>query len=163
MVAHSAIELYTTKTRPECLWRRELPSAACIARISYDSAYIASVGRHDKLVKVWRRLSYGSYDVRFDFLYLPHPNLVTGLRWRQPAHVDQTIDNILYTFCTDNVLRIWTGSDSHGHQLPQLWGKLNLSEAIQDKAVIDILCGMRSSWMDAIFPQRPRRQYTKVL
>ncbi|KAK3315252.1 RAVE protein 1 C terminal-domain-containing protein [Apodospora peruviana] len=135
LVAHSSLELYQTSSTPECCWRKQLANPVRLASISYDSAYIASVGQHDRLVKVWRRLSYGSDDVRCDFTYLRHPQLVTGLQWRRPRHFDQTIDNVLYTFSLDNHLRIWTGSDSHGQQPLHLWGKLDLAAAIQDRAM----------------------------
>ncbi|KAK3371547.1 RAVE protein 1 C terminal-domain-containing protein [Lasiosphaeria ovina] len=134
LVAHSHLELYQTSSDPECSWRKELASPAALATLSYDSAYIASISQVDRLVKVWRRLSYGSDDVRFDFAYLAHPQPVTGFHWRLPHHIDQTIDNVLYTFCADNTLRVWTGSDSHGQQHLQLWGKLDLATAIQDRA-----------------------------
>jgi WD40 repeat protein len=102
--------------------------------LSYDSAYIASVGHHDRLVKVWRRLNFGAEEVHFDFGYLPHPRSVTSLQWRKPSYVDQTIENVLYTFCADNCMRIWTGADGHGCESLRLWGKLNLLTAIQDEA-----------------------------
>jgi hypothetical protein len=138
LVAHSNLELYQTSSNlasPECSWRKRLANPIRLASLSYDSAYIASVGEYDRLVKVWRRLSYGTGEVRFDFLYLRHPQPVTGIQWRRPHHVDQTIENVLYTFCADNVLRVWAGSDSHGHQHLQLWGTLNLGDAIQGRGV----------------------------
>ncbi|KXX74066.1 Regulator of V-ATPase in vacuolar membrane protein 1 [Madurella mycetomatis] len=136
LVAHSSLELYQTSpssrtTTPECTWRKRLANPARIASLSYDSAYIASVGEHERLVKVWRRLSYGSGEVRFDFIYLRHPQPVTGMHWRRPHHLDQTIDNALYTFCADNVLRVWAGSDSYGQQHLQLWGKVDLGTSVQ--------------------------------
>lgn len=135
LVASSSLELYQTSDNlptPECSWRKKLASPVRRASLSYDSAYIASVGEYDRLVKVWRRLSYGTGEVRFDFIYLRHPQPVTGIQWRRPHHMDQTIENVLYTFCAGNVLRVWAGSDSHGHQHLQLWGTLDLREAIQD-------------------------------
>lgn len=94
---------------------------------------MASSGLHDRLVKVWRRLSFGSDDVRFDFTYLPHPQTVTSLRWRRPYHLDQTIDNVLYTICVDNILRIWAATDPHGLQILQLWAQVDLNESIQPR------------------------------
>lgn len=135
LVAHTHLELYRTSKAAECSWRKRLAGAVRIASISYDSAYIASIGAYDKLVKVWRRLSFGSDDVRFDFMYLPHPDLVTNLQWRRPRHLAQTVDNVLYTFCLDNQLRIWTGTDSHGQQNLRLWGKLDLASCIQPRMI----------------------------
>lgn len=127
LVSRSALTLYQTTPELACTWRKPLASPVKYAELSYDSAYVASVGYHDRLVKVWRRLSYVADDVRFDFIYLPHPQAVTALQWRQPYHVDQTLDNVLYTFCLDNVVRIWTGSDSHNNQHLQLWGQIDLA------------------------------------
>ncbi|KAM7206227.1 RAVE protein 1 C terminal domain containing protein [Rhypophila sp. PSN 637] len=137
LVADSHLELYRTSVTAECSWRKRLADPVRIASISYDSAYIASIGQYDKLVKVWRRLSFGSDDVRFDFSYLFHPEPVTNLQWRRPRHLDQTIDNVLYTFCLDNQLRIWTGSDNHGQQNLRLWGKLDLATSVQTRTLSD--------------------------
>lgn len=127
LVSRSALTLHQTVPELARTWRKLLASPAKYADLSYDSAYVASVGYHDRLVKVWRRLSYVSDEVRFDFMYLPHPQAVTSLQWRKPYHVDQTVDNVLYTFCLDNILRIWTGSDSHSHQQLTLWGKIDFA------------------------------------
>lgn len=127
LASRSALTLYQTSPDLTCTWRKALASHVKYADLSYDSAYVASVGYYDRLVKVWRRLSYVSDEVRFDFMYLSHPQAVTGLQWRQPYHVDQTVDNVLYTFCLDNVLRIWTGSDSYSHQQLTLWGKIDFA------------------------------------
>ncbi|KAL2258156.1 hypothetical protein VTK26DRAFT_8649 [Humicola hyalothermophila] len=143
LVAHRSLELYQTSsarwssgaTAPECSWSKKLASPVRSASLSYDSAYIASVGECDRLVKVWRRLSFGTGEVRFDFIYLRHPQPVTRIQWRRPHHVEQTIENALYTFCTDNVLRIWAGSDTHGHQHLRLWGKIDLAAAIQGQGL----------------------------
>lgn len=127
LVSRSVLTLHQTAPELRCTWRKLLASPVKYAELSYDSAYVASVGYHDRLVKVWRRLSYVSDEVRFDFIYLSHPQAVTGLQWRRPHHVDHTIDNVLYTFCLDNVVRIWTGSDSHNNQHLQLWGTIDLA------------------------------------
>jgi hypothetical protein len=142
LVAHGCLlELYQTSAstsgaaqQPECSWHKRLANPVRLASLSYDSAYIASVGEYDRLVKVWRRLSYGAGEVRFDFIYLRHPQPVTRIQWRRPRYIFQTIENALYTFCADNVLRIWAGSASHGHQHLQLWGALDLGDAIQGGA-----------------------------
>lgn len=147
LVARSSLELYQTSSTPSCLWRKPLANPVKLASFSYDSAYIASAGYYDRLVKVWRRLSYGGDGVCFDFIYLRHPQPVTGLQWRKPYHVDQTIDNVLYTFCADNVLRIWTGSDSHGQQHVQLWGTVDLAASIQDATIHSAAKTLRWGWI----------------
>ncbi|KAK7746996.1 regulator of (H+)-ATPase in vacuolar membrane [Cytospora paraplurivora] len=127
LVSRSALTLHQTTPELSCTWRKQLASPVKYAEFSYDSAYVASVGYYDRLVKVWRRLSYVSDEVRFDFIYLSHPQAVTGIQWRKPHYVDQTIDNVLYTFCLDNVVRIWTGADTHNNQHLQPWGQIDLA------------------------------------
>lgn len=133
LVGTSDLTLYATQVSTETIWKKKLANPVKLACLSYDSGYVASSGLHDRLVKVWRRLSFGSDDVRFDFTYLPHPQTVTSLRWRRPYHLDQTIDNVLYTICADNILRIWAATDPHGLQILQLWAQVDLNESIQPR------------------------------
>lgn len=148
LVGHSSLEVFQTSTTPpSSLWRKPLANPVELAALSYDSAYIASAGYYDRLVKVWRRLSYGADDVCFDFMYLRHPRPVTSLQWRKPYHVDQTIDNVLYTFCEDNILRIWTGSDSHGQQHVHLWGTIDLAASLQDATLPPTVRPLRWGWI----------------
>jgi hypothetical protein len=136
LVGTSHLILYSTQDLAKEIWKKELANPVKIALLSYDSAYVASTGLHDRLVKVWRRLSFGSDDVRFDFTYLSHPQTVTNLRWRRPYHTDQTIENVLYTTCADNIVRIWAAADSHGLQILQLWGQVDLQESIQPRSLM---------------------------
>lgn len=133
MVATSSLSLFATKGEPECLWEKKLPSPVKSASLSYDSAYIVSIGYHDHLSKVWRRLTYGD-QVRFDMTYLCHPNFVTSVRWRKPFHVEQAAENVLYTFCMDAAVRIWTPTDAQDGRQWQMWGKVDLGASIQDGA-----------------------------
>lgn len=148
LVGGSFLELFrTSSSTPSCVWRKPVANPVKVASFSYDSAYIASVSHCDSLVKVWRRLSYGGDGVRFDFMYLRHPQPVTSLQWRKPYSVDQTIDNVLYTFCDDNLLRIWTGSDSHGQQHVHLWGTVDLAASIQDASINSSGKTLRWGWV----------------
>ncbi|KAI6086637.1 regulator of V-ATPase in vacuolar membrane protein [Hypoxylon rubiginosum] len=134
LVGRSSLWLYdTTSTPASCHWQHELASPAKAANLSYDSSYIASVGHYDRLVKVWRRLNFGSEEVHFEFGYLPHPGAVTSIQWRKPFHVDQTIENVLYTFCVDNRMRVWTGAEGSGCQSLRLWGEVDLAAALRDE------------------------------
>lgn len=131
----ASLQLFSTLDTPETIWKKELANPVKFANFSYDSAYIASAGRHERLVKIWRRLSFGSDDTRFDFSYLPHPAAVTNMHWRRPYNLEQTMDNVLYTICADNMLRIWAGTDPHGLQILQLWAQINLKECIQPRGL----------------------------
>ncbi|KAI2625470.1 RAVE protein 1 C terminal-domain-containing protein [Xylaria nigripes] len=131
LVGRSSLWLYdTASTPPTCHWKQGLASPARAALMSYDSSYIASVGYHDRLVKIWRRLNFGSEEVHFEYGYLPHPRAVTSIQWRKPFHVSQTIENVLYSFCSDNTLRVWTDTEETGGQSLRFWGKLDLDKAV---------------------------------
>ncbi|KAI5456269.1 RAVE protein 1 C terminal-domain-containing protein [Mariannaea sp. PMI_226] len=132
LVATKSLFLYDTKAEPKCLWQKKLPSAVQYALLAHDSAYIATVGQHDRLVKVWRRLTYGSDEVRFDLTYLRHPNVVTSIRWRKPFHLEQAVDNVLYTISLDKCLRIWTPTDTLDGKHWQLWGQVDMCAPSQD-------------------------------
>ncbi|KAL6879618.1 RAVE protein 1 C terminal domain-containing protein [Trichoderma longibrachiatum] len=132
LVAGRCLSLYSTGEHFEYLWEKELPCPAKIATLSYDSAYIASLSHHDHLPKVWRRLTYGSNDVRFDLAYLRHPGAVTSIRWRKPFHVEQTTGNILYTSCMDGYVRVWIPTDTASGWKWQLWGKIDVAQSMPD-------------------------------
>ncbi|RDI89534.1 hypothetical protein Vi05172_g77 [Venturia inaequalis] len=134
LVGSSSLTLYSTyHNLGELQWSKKLANAAKYAQFSYDTSLIASIGKYDRLVKVWRRLSLA--DQRFDYAYLPHPALVTGMHWRRPVHRDQTFDNVLYTMCADNKLRIWSPGDSHGLSILQLWAEIDLFDSIQPRVL----------------------------
>ncbi|KAF6835863.1 WD repeat-containing protein [Colletotrichum musicola] len=143
LVAHSGLYMFLTIDDVVRLWEKPLPNPSKLAELSYDSAYIASVGFQDCLVKVWRRLTYGAEEVRFDLAYLRHPGIVTSLRWRKPHHVEQTVENVLYTICADNVVRVWTGSDIHNPQQFNLWGTIDL---------VSSFCGQNLNSKSLSFP-----------
>lgn len=137
VVGHRALALYHAGPSPVCLWRKPLGNVVQRASFSYDSSYIACVGHADRLVKIWRRLNFDSDNARFDFFYLQHPQPVTNLQWRAPYHVGHTIDHVLYTFCVDNMLRIWTKADVHSTAQQQLflWGTVDLAASLQAAAL----------------------------
>lgn len=115
------------------IWEKKTSSPAKFAHFSCDATLIASTGDYDRLVKIWRRLSFGSDNVRFDSTYLHHPTTVTSLHWRRPHHREQTIDNVLYTICADNKVRVWAPTDPHGLQVLQLWAEIDMLETIQPR------------------------------
>ncbi|KAH8816301.1 WD repeat protein-like protein [Xylogone sp. PMI_703] len=134
LVGGLSLRLFSTLDQVKRVWTKDLANTVKFAEFSYDSSYIATTGEHDRLVKIWRRLSFGSDDTCFDFTYLPHPGTITHIHWRRPYHVGQTIDNVLYTTCTDHKLRIWANTDPHSLQILHLWGQIDLRESIQPRA-----------------------------
>lgn len=117
------------------LLEKALPRAMKVAQFSHDGTLIASTGKHDRLVKIWRRLSSGTGEERFDYAYLSHPTAVTGLHWRKPFHREQIIDKVLYTSCADKKIRIWTSCDHHSIQILQFWSELDMVESIKPRLI----------------------------
>jgi WD40 repeat protein len=135
LIGSSSLSLYSTyHDSTDEIWTKKLANPAKYALFSYDTSLIATAGKYDRLVKVWRRLSLA--DERFDYGYLPHPALVTGIHWRRPFHRDQTFDNVLYTICADNKLRIWAPGDTHGLAILQHWAEIDLMESIQPRSLL---------------------------
>lgn len=135
MIGSSALRLYQTGEDGGLIWIRSLPKPVKIASFSYDASLIASTGHHDRLIKIWRRQSFGSDDTRFDFTYLPHPTAVTGIHWRRPHDRQQTLDHVLFSICADSKIRIWAATDPHGLQALQLWADIDMQEAIQPRQI----------------------------
>ena len=131
LVGSNSLSLWETGLGKVCMmWRKALANPVKLAIFSYDATLVASIGAHDRLVKVWERLSFGSEDVQFGFSYLPHPRTVTGLHWRRPFHKEETIDSVLYTLCVDSTLRIWTQVQSQDQGVLQLWAAIDLNGSI---------------------------------
>ena len=133
LLGSSWLQIYSTTESPSTLWKQKLANPAKIALFSPDARYIASTGQYDRLVKIWRRLSFDVDDMRFDFAYLPHPSTVTNIYWQNTSRSKRSINGVLYTTCADNILRIWAASDPHCLQILQLWGDINLQESIKPR------------------------------
>ena len=110
-----------------------MPKPVKTAEFSPDANLIASIGFCDSLIKIWRRQSFGSEDTRFDFTYLPHPNTVNSVRWRDGKNGEQARGNVLYSICADNKVRIWAAVNPHGLQALQQWAVIDMIESIQPR------------------------------
>ena len=133
LVGSSSLRLYRTAENNALVWNCDLPKPVKIASFSYDANFIASTGLYDRLIKLWRRQSFGSDDTGFDFTYLPHPTAVTAIQWRRPPDHGRLIDNVLISVCADSKVRIWNTTDPHELQALQLWGEIDMQEAIQPR------------------------------
>ena len=119
--------------QPRCVWRQEIAYPTSLAYPSYDGGLIASCGHHDRLVKIWRRISYEVDSTRFDVAYLSHPGAITNVHWRKPWHVEQNLDNVLYTFCADNHVRIWAYKDPHDISIIEQIAEIDMTATIQPR------------------------------
>ncbi|CAN6635368.1 regulator of V-ATPase in vacuolar membrane protein 1 [Trichomonascus vanleenenianus] len=111
---------------PRLIWSKRLANAVDCLTVSPDSMLVATIAKNDRLVKVWRRLSFDVDNTAFDFIYLPHPSPVKLLKWKQPLHASQSIDNSLYTEAKDKVLRLWSPFDSSDSSNLQLWASIDM-------------------------------------
>ncbi|KAI5195420.1 hypothetical protein E4T39_08237 [Aureobasidium subglaciale] len=124
LVASDKVVLLSTQDH-STRWTRSLPSPVSHATFSPSAALLATASHHDRLVKVWRRLSFES--AIFDYAYLPHPDIVTHVEWRR----DPADEDVLYTICLDGRLRVWkTGLPRHTDVLG-LYAELDLMKAVR--------------------------------
>ncbi|KAG5930639.1 hypothetical protein E4U42_003609 [Claviceps africana] len=128
IVASKSISLFTTRAKISNIWQKDLPNPAKSAVVSYDSAYVASIGLYDRIVKLWRRLTFTTEEVRFDVSHLRHPDVVISVRWRRPDLLDQVVDNALYTSCLDKFICIWVPNEANEGQHWQLRARINADE-----------------------------------
>ncbi|KAG6151489.1 hypothetical protein E4U47_005120 [Claviceps purpurea] len=126
IVASSSISLFTTRAEISKIWQKNLPNPAKSAVISYDSAYVASIGLYDRIVKLWRRLTCAIEEVRFDVSHLRHPDVVISVKWRRPEQVE---DNALYTSCRDRSIYIWIPSEANEGKQWQLSRRITPNES----------------------------------
>ena len=131
LVGSSALMLHQLALGDTLVWRGELSSPAIRAQLSPGAEYIASVGKYDRIVKIWRRLSFGSQNEEFDFSYLAHPSTVTGLEWRNKRDGHDGAEHVLYTICSDGKVRIWIMSNPHTAPGSPLWAEIDLQQSIQ--------------------------------
>ncbi|WPH00060.1 WD40 repeat-like protein [Acrodontium crateriforme] len=134
---HSKEDLVEVR-RP--LWSKPLASAVQYAAFSPSGSLIATCCRHDRLVKIWRRLSFE--EGLFDYTYLSHPGPVTHLEWRpQDVNTEEQRENgmssrheddaeVLYTISTDGSLRVWKTGGLHDLEILSLHTTLDLVLAI---------------------------------
>ena len=138
LIGSSSLRLLQTANEGNVIWNRKLPKPVKIASFSHDASLVASTGLRDRLIKLWRRQSFGSDDTRFDFTYLPHPEVVTGVHWRRPQNHEHTLDNVLFSICADSKIRVWAATDPHGLQALQLWAEIDMRDSIQPRDMEDV-------------------------
>ena len=144
------------------LWSKNVASAVQYAAFSLSGSLIATCARYDRLVKVWRRLSFE--EGLFDYTYLPHPGAVTHLEWRPlnhnlEEHRDSGVSGrhdeeseVLYTLANDSVLRVWRTANLHDLDILILHTTLDLQSAIPESPSLTI---KEDSQVDSV--SRPAR------
>ena len=138
LVGSESLRLHQTAEDGCVIWNRKLAKPVKIATFSFDSGLVASTGWHDRLVKLWRRQSFGSDDTRFDFTYLSHPATVTALRWRKHSfhehhQLERNVEDVLFSISVDGKIRIWATTDQHAAQGLQFWAEIDMQQSIQSR------------------------------
>lgn len=133
LTGNSQLALWFLHDNARLVWKRKLATPVKFAQFSPDSALVVTVGQYDRLVKVWRRLAFGADEVRFEISYLAHPDLVTGIHWRLPYHREQSVENVLYTVCADNKIRVWAMTDHNALFPLQLWADIDMKASVQPR------------------------------
>lgn len=124
------------------LWNKLQPQPIYDCSICDDSKHIATVGKFDKHVKVWKRIENQDSNILFQLAIVPHPKYVTKLRWKRynkEKRNDSTTDTgqVLYTLCEDNTLRIF---ECYGFSLTgyiQQWGSIQLEQNHNFCSIVD--------------------------
>lgn len=122
------------------LWEKRIPNPVRSAEFSPSATLIATCGRYERLVKIWRRLSFE--EGLFDYSYLPHEGVVTHLQWRpleenseerRGSGLGRRHDEdpeVLYTIANDGILRIWRTGGMHDEDILILHTTVDLIAAI---------------------------------
>lgn len=130
------------------LWSKDVPSAVKYASFSPSAGIIATTGVYDRLVKIWRRLSFE--EGLFDYTYLRHQGIVTHLEWRALDEAEDDPDEIgtsgrydddpeiLYTIATDGLLRIWRTGGIHDLDILVLHTSIDLNSAIPSSPSLSV-------------------------
>ncbi|CDF90215.1 probable Regulator of V-ATPase in vacuolar membrane protein 1 [Zygosaccharomyces bailii ISA1307] len=127
--------------KPVLQWNKKQPKPVYICITSEDSQMIASFGKYDTSVKLWKRISISGEEVIFNLTLLPHPSSVCTMRWRRSG-CNGPIDacnrlQAIYTLCDDKKLRVWLCYELDSLHNVQQWGTLQLETNQKYCLVID--------------------------
>ncbi|KAK5706399.1 regulator of (H+)-ATPase in vacuolar membrane [Elasticomyces elasticus] len=122
------------------LWYKPVASFVQYAAFCPLANLIATCGVYDRLVKIWRRLSFE--EGLFDYTYLPHQGAVTHVEWRPLQEYaeerrgsgisgrHEENPELLYTIANDGLLRVWRTCGMHDQDIVILHTSIDLVSAI---------------------------------
>lgn len=125
--------------RPVLLWTKLQPKPVYCCDISQDSQLIASYGKYEKTVKLWKRVSISGEENVFNVTLLKHDAPITALKWKRNS-IDDDINRasqVLFTLCEDRQLRVWFCYKLDSCHTVDLWGSLTLSHRQRYCLIID--------------------------
>lgn len=127
--------------KPVLLWNKRQPKPVYLCKISEDSELIASMGKYDHMIKLWKRISISDEQDIFNLTLLPHPAPVSSFRWKKTDPASQKdsgdVSQVIYTLCQDNRLRIWSCYELNTIRTVQQWGCLELKKNQKYCLIID--------------------------
>lgn len=127
--------------KPVLLWNKRQPKAVYQCRISENSQLIASFGKYDHTVKLWRRISISGEQDIFNLALLPHPAPVAAIRWKKsgptPSERDSEGSQVIYTLCSDHRFRVWSCYEMEAIRTVQQWGSIQMNENQRYCFIID--------------------------
>ncbi|PWY66418.1 WD repeat protein [Aspergillus heteromorphus CBS 117.55] len=132
LLGNSHLTLWFLNDTPRQVWKQKVAAPVKFAQFSPDATILVTTGHYDRMAKVWRRLAFGT-DIRFEVSYLSHPTVVTGIHWRRPYHREQSMENVFYTLCADNKIRVWATIDHHAPSALQLWAQIDMAASVQPR------------------------------
>ncbi|CCH60701.1 hypothetical protein TBLA_0D01935 [Henningerozyma blattae CBS 6284] len=95
--------------KPILLWNKKLTKPVFYLTVSNDSKYIATIGKYDKNIKIWKKKyietnkfcdeknsNERNNDLTIDFILviLKQPHYVTKIRWRNHSHTEESTKTI---------------------------------------------------------------------
>ncbi|QLQ82576.1 hypothetical protein HG537_0H03390 [Torulaspora globosa] len=127
--------------KPVLLWNKRQPKPVYQCKVSENSQLIASFGKYDSTVKLWRRISISGEQDIFNLTLLPHGAPVTTIRWKKsgPKCNDKEFNElqVIYILCTDKRLRVWSCYETESNRTVQQWGSLQLNKEQRYCLLID--------------------------
>ncbi|KAL3236550.1 Rav1p [Nakaseomyces bracarensis] len=125
--------------KPILLWTKLQPKPVYCCDISEDSQLIASYGKYEKTIKLWKRISIGGDENIFNVTLLKHDKAVTAIKWKRYS-IDGDIQRrsqVLFSLSEDKKLRAWSCYKlDNGHNV-DLWGSLDLHKNQKYCLVLD--------------------------
>lgn len=118
--------------KPVVQWNKKQPKPVYLCITSQCSQMIASFGKYDTSVKLWKRISISGDQVLFNLTLLPHPSPVCTLRWKRSGQSSPS-ENLngsqaIYTLCADKKLRVWLCYELDSLHNIQHWATLQLED-----------------------------------
>ncbi|GMM29754.1 Rav1 protein [Martiniozyma asiatica (nom. inval.)] len=79
------------EVKSKILWHQKQPSSVSLVKFSPNATCIASVGKYDRIIKLWHRISFNLDFNEFELRCIPQRNYVTSLFWKKFKCINENI------------------------------------------------------------------------